>query len=919
MKANRFIAGAIMMMCVTFGCKKPEHFITDSTYRDQVSKDFDAKAELFADSSLFAVFDTEMTVPEREAMQFLYAYMPVGDIADYDGQFYLKNVRSSFAARKEMPWGKDIPEMIFRHFVLPVRVNNENLDESRMVFYEELKDRVKGLSLHDAVLEVNHWCHEKVVYMPSDARTSSPLASVRTAYGRCGEESTFTVAALRSVGIPARQVYTPRWAHTDDNHAWVEAWVNGKWYFLGACEPEPVLNLGWFNAPAYRGMLMHTKAFGAYNGPEEVMEQTACYTEINVIDHYAPTGKTVVTVTDSEGKPVEDALVEFKLYNYAEFYSVARKKTDDEGRCSLSAGKGDMLVWATKDGRFGYHKVSFGKDDEVTITLDKTPGDTATVELDIVPPVEGTIAAESEVTDEQKEENARRMHEEDEIRNRYVATFFTDTMAVALAKELLVPNHELKEIMRKSRGNHAEIEKFLRESVNHKDLYSEMAGAQPGSVPIEAIFLLYRISEKDLRDTPVDVLLDHLDNTPKIPENLYEIKKTVSKAPSELESLFYFFVMNPRIWNEYLTPYKKFFAEQIDASLATEARKNPQALVEWVKQHITVRNDLNPQRIPIMPIGVWKARIADTHSRNIFFVAVARSLGIPARIESVTGKVQYYCRGWLDVDFEAAASRANAPQGELSAGYQPVKALDNPKYYSHFTIARLKDDARLQTLNFETEADMGAGDTWKDLLQSPCSLRLDEGNYVLVSGTRMASGKVLARLSFFPIEAEKKTTVDLVMRHDDADIQVIGNINAEAKYRTEKGEETTILNTTGRGYFVIGILGARQEPTNHAMRDIAKLKADFEQWNRSMILLFKNEQNFKLFDRNEFGELPSTITLGTDENGEISRMVTDAMKLSNPDSLPIFIIADTFGRVVFVSQGYTIGLGEQMMKVIHQL
>ena len=473
--------------------------------------------------------------------------------------------------------------------------------------------------------------------------------------------------------------------------------------------------------------------------------------------------------------------------------------------------------------------------------------------------------------------------------------------------------------MRKSRGNHAEIERFLRESVNHKGLYSEMAGAEPGSVPIEAIFLLHRISEKDLRDTPADVLLDHLDNTPKIPENLYEIEKTISKAPSELESLFYFFVMNPRIWNEYLTPYKKFFAKQIDASLAKAAQENPQALVEWVKQHITVRNDLNPQRIPMMPMGVWKARIADAHSRDIFFVAVARSLGIPARIEPVTGKVQYFCRGWFDVDFETATGQANVPQGELSADYCPIKVLDNPKYYSHFTIARLKDDARLQTLNFETEADMGAGDTWKDLLQSPRSLRLDEGNYLLVSGTRMASGKVLACLSFFPVEADKKTTVDLVMRHDDADIQVIGNINAEAKYRTEKGEETTILNTTGRGYFVIGILGARQEPTNHAMRDIAKLKADFEQWNRSMILLFKNEQNFNLFDRNEFGELPSTITLGTDESGEISRMITDAMKLSNPDSLPIFIIADTFGRVVFVSQGYTIGLGEQMMKVIHQL
>ena len=142
-----------------------------------------------------------------------------------------------------MPWGKSVPDREWRHFVLPVRVNNEDLDLSRPAFYDELKDRVKGLSMKEAILEVNHWCHEKVSYQPSDARTSSPLATVCNALGRCGEESTFTVAALRSVGIPARQVYTPRWAHTDDNHAWVEAWADGQWYFLGACEPEAVLDL----------------------------------------------------------------------------------------------------------------------------------------------------------------------------------------------------------------------------------------------------------------------------------------------------------------------------------------------------------------------------------------------------------------------------------------------------------------------------------------------------------------------------------------------------------------------------------------------------------------------------------------------------------------------------------------------------
>ena len=43
------------------------------------------------------------------------------------------------------------------------------------------------------------------------------------------------------------------------------------------------------------------------------------------------------------------------------------------------------------------------------------------------------------------------------------------------------------------------------------------------------------------------------------------------------------------------------------------------------------------------------------------------------------------------------------------------------------------------------------------------------------------------------------------------------------------------------------------------------------------------------------------------------------MKLRNKSSLPIFIITDTFNRVVFVSQGYTIGLGEQLMRTIRGL
>jgi hypothetical protein len=885
---KKTILSSLLLAFVLFGCgEKEQHFITDNAFRTKVETDFNAKQTALPHGDLFSVFETEMTPLEKEALMFLYAYMPIGDVTDYDGGLYLSSVRSSFKAKEEMPWGDSIPEEIFRHFVLPIRINNENLDESRMVFYDELKDRVKGLSLYDAVLEVNHWCHEKVIYTPSDARTSSPLASVKTAYGRCGEESTFTTAALRAVGIPARQVYTPRWAHTDDNHAWVEAWVNGKWFFLGACEPEPILNLGWFNGPAYRGMLMHTKVFGHYNGPEEVMEVTDAYTEVNVIGNYAPTAKSIVTVVDLEGKPVSGVTVEFKIYNYAQFTTVARKTTDAEGKTFLSAGKGDMLAWASKDGRFGYQKISFGKDEQVKIVLDKNPGDLETVELDVVPPVDGSIPAE--VTEEQKAENAKRLLEEDDIRNAYVATFYTDEKAVALAKELAIDTEKTTNLLLGSRGNWKEIESFLRET--------------PADERTKALELLQVVSAKDLRDTPASVLRDHLQH-----------------SKSADQKLFADYVLNPRVANEMITGYKAFFQKEVDAALAEQVKADPMVLVDWVKKNITINNDLNPQNIPVMPMGVWKSRVADVQSRTIFFISLARSLGIPARIEPIAQKIQFNKDGnWVDVDFEAA-EQVTARQGKVVAPYKAIKSLDNPKYYSHFTLAKVRRDGTLQTLNFRSNAnvDMGLGNTWAGILKQP--LALDEGNYMLTTGTRMANGSVLAELRFFNIEAGKTTKTELVMRESADEIQVIGSMDAEGKFkRADNGEEVSILSTTGRGYFIVGILGARQEPTNHAMRDIAQFAKDFEGWGRSMVLLFKDEQGWTNFDTKEFGTLPQTITYGIDTDQTITNMLVKGANLPNGNTLPVFVIADTFGRIVFVSQGYTIGLGEQMMKVIHKL
>ncbi|MBO4600421.1 MAG: transglutaminase domain-containing protein, partial [Bacteroidales bacterium] len=107
----------LSLLFILSSCHRDPHFLTDRTYRQQVEQDYEARLSEFSMLSSQLNLDT-LCRAEREAMQFLYAYMPYSDLSDYTPDFFLSQVRYAFSARKQMPWGKAIPEDIFRHFVL---------------------------------------------------------------------------------------------------------------------------------------------------------------------------------------------------------------------------------------------------------------------------------------------------------------------------------------------------------------------------------------------------------------------------------------------------------------------------------------------------------------------------------------------------------------------------------------------------------------------------------------------------------------------------------------------------------------------------------------------------------------------------------------------------------------------------------
>ena len=869
------IAGVVLLLN---SCSS--HFISDEAYREKVASDLALRESVLEAASVD--FDAmSLTAKEREALEFLYAYMPLGDIVNREPSFYLDQYRMTCRAIKEMPWGKNIPEREMRHFVLPVRVNNENIDSARYVFLEELAPRVKHLSMYDAVLEVNHWCHEKAVYMPSDRRTSSPLATIKTAYGRCGEESTLLVSALRSVGIPARQVYTPRWAHTDSNHAWVEAWVDGEWYFLGACEPEPVLDLGWFNAPASRGLLMHTNVFGDYNGPEEVVRRTPNYTEINVIENYAPESAHLkVRVLDKAGNPVEGAKVYFQIYNYSEFNSVAYRMTDAEGYTGLTAGLGDMMVYASDKGSFGFVKVNFAKDSDVVLKLEYSEGDAVGhLEMEVVPPVED--AQLPDVTDAQRAENTCRMEYEDSLRNAYVATFFTAETGLAYAGKFAQKcfddqDQRIADVLVASRGNHKEITDFLHEADSNGRLY-------------DALRLLESLVQKDLRDTPKAVLDDYL----------YFMEKEESSVN----------VFCPRVDTELLRPYREYFQANIPQSMADTVVNNTALFIKWCKDNLEMHDGISLRYVQLDPKRVWETRLADKGSREIFFVTVCRSLGVAAWMDPVTRVVKYIDNNdnlVYDVDFDAQ-EQIVAPKGKLKLTYNEIPLLDDPKYQTHFTISKFVN-GEFQLQNYKG--------TWNQLFSKPTEM--DCGYYMLVSGSRMSGGNVFADVEFFTVEEGKTTVVDLVMRDVKDQIRVIGSFDSEAKYisvpapGSEERIVKSVLETTGRGYFAVALVDYGTEPVNHAFMDISAAAKELEEWGRPILVVFASEEDFRKF-RPEHFSLPSNVHFGIDKDGYMRNMIASEMKLDRNGRLPLIILADTFNRVVFFSQGYSIGLGDRLV------
>ena len=655
---------------------------------------------------------------EEEALliKFFYGTMPLRDAGEYPFEIFLSYVRHALWLRKTIDWCKKLPEDLFVHDVLYYRINSEDISDCRSFFYEQLKDRIVGLDEYQAAVEINYWCVEHATYEMADDRTAGPMTMYRSGKGRCGEESTFTVTALRSVGLAARQVYTPRWAHCDDNHAWVEVWVNGEWHFLGACEPEEKLDRGWFTGPAGQALLIHSRTFGDYAAGkrEEVIGRDGAVVCHNVTASYTKTRKLRIQVRKQDNTPAAHAQVSVEILNMAEYFPAAVLETDEQGETSIRLGLGDIRLQARSEGKFVERYCNLAEDGvgaadvdcAVTLVLkdseagmkDALSGVSACEwHLEKLCAPKEVVVRESVLSEEEVSRGTRRLADAVKLREERFDQLTRHAIAV---------HPEEEERMRIAGENAEELTAFLEKDDNP-----------------DRKKLLDSLTKKDNKDLRAEVLEDHLS----------------AKRGSWSEDIHVQDLLCPRIWLEEIGAYRSYICSVLTAQEQEAFASNPELIWNYVNQNITDIPEEEYNTLCASPIGCLKLKMGSAVSRTILFIAICRSLNIPARLDKSLMLPEY----WADGAFRVPVSRAQASKGTLLLRNIPGKGWI---YAQHWTLGRLEKD-HFVTMNH-------AGLVFE---KETLELLLPVGIYRLIAVKRLLNGDQEAAELLFAIEKEKQT------------------------------------------------------------------------------------------------------------------------------------------------------------------
>ncbi len=821
------------------------------------------------EEKLEALKKTE-TADVMEALYYMYAFMPLSDIGDYDTEIFLDFARHGAFLYNEGQFAGKVPEGCFAEYVLGYRINNEDISANRKFFYDKVNGLIKGKSMYEAVIELNYWCSAEVTYRTTDERTLSPMTVYKNSYGRCGEESTFAVSVFRSAGIPARQVYVPLWSHCDDNHAWVEVWCDGKWYFLGACEPENSLNMGWFLNASKRAMMVHARCYNPYL-EAEINAGGGIPVAVNTLSTYADTKEIRVRVADEAGTARQGVKVHFQVINYGSPSDIATGITDEIGAVTLKTGKGSLIITAADGDSYGEVLADTKESSGFTLRLGKVTETTISGKFAVKAP---QISADSSKDVKSKDDADDRKKIEADKRARKEEGLFDKRSAEKTAERYRKEDGEIIcSLLSKACQNQKELENFLTDE---------------NEIPYEwRVEILRSIREKDLQDTDAATFTEHC---------LYTDKAAYDKYPAEI---FYKYLLCPRVSSEKLRPYRAYLKEKhkdVKLLTITDVRKFYEAFDSSLKEE----PEMEYKSLISTAYGAFLTGYAGEKSKRVIFIQILRSLGIPARLNPVDGKME----AMFDGEFVAVKEEELKKKGVLKLDFDKAVPWS---YCENFSLMRFENgEYRLLDINLG------------EVKKSGGLAELEKGIYRLITANRLPNGNIFAKSDI--IEVKEGETVEAGVSLYEAKIEdMLSDYPVrDIMFTEENGERTGLkaLSAEKGGIFIW--LDKKSEPTEHILNELYDKRELFNALKTKLYLVVKEAEDLEDANISRVSEALSNRELLFEDFGAEAGKLARELYLE-PASYPLICVINREGTGTYGTAGYNVGTADMLLKICRYL
>ena len=664
---------------------------------------------------------------EREAAEWILAWLPLSDLAALDLPLLREHVELAAESYRQAPWCEELPHDLWLRFVVPHRVSQEPAQPWRRVFYEALTPRIRGYdSMEEAALAVNRWCREQATFQSTSGRDQGPLTTIARGIGRCEEEMILTISALRAAGIPARSCATPYWSFTDNNHAWVEAWADGHWWYLGGCEPDRCLNRAWFTGAASRTGFVRSVAYGEFDPqPEPLYRSEKGSTVINSTGVY--TDPIVVTAilagawTDSV-----DAEIRVNVLNFGSLRPVAQIRSGDSirlgpGEYAFTAGDGETLLLEVAGGRSG-EKLEVVLDESDRYDLNEAPGFWLRYpESDARPARDLDLVTEAEQTRLERNVSFR---DGDRAKLR--------TPSPAEAEQLAALPEDQRE----------RFQSVLKKPYERCSMLFALLGEYPdGDGRAALIDFLAAADDKDLLELQLADIRSHIDRA-------LEVRERYGLAMPD--SVFAEGLLACRIEREPGGAWRESLPLLPPAATA---RASLQSILDlWAERTQEVEESFFGA--PLDPAQTWALGRGTERDLKTGLVGLLRRNGFPSRYRH--GKVEVWLGRWYGLDAEEGRILDQNGAGGGETGRLDIVITRDGEPYSHaesyrdFNVSRPKE-GWLESPWWDPK--LGEQD-W------------DVGEFVLSSANRVPGGSVYGRLRSFEVEPGKTTRVEIPLDID---------------------------------------------------------------------------------------------------------------------------------------------------------